>query len=91
MELVTWLHGLPVTGAKGFLNLMKDSPRVTVLHVLEGCEQIALLNLVTQGYLPETPLRDFGGHPIGHQQVPFVLVFDLDLFPRLTYDVIDVY
>jgi len=85
MELVTWLHGLPVTGAKEFLNLMKDSPRVTVLHVLEGCEQIALLNLVTQGYLPETPLRDFGGHPVGHQQVPFVLVFDLDLFPRLTY------
>jgi len=42
-------------------------------------------NLVTQGYLPEIPLRDFGGHPIGHQRVPFVLVFDLDLFPRLTY------
>jgi len=85
IELVTWLHGLPVTGAKGFLNLMRDSPRATVLHVLEGCEQIALLNLVTQGYLPETPLREFGGHPVGHQQVPFVLVFDLELFPRLTY------
>ena len=61
MELVTWLHGLPVTNAKGFLDLMRDSPRITVLHVLEGCEQIALLNLVTQGYLPDTPLRDFLG------------------------------
>ena len=52
IELVTWLHDLPVTGAKEFLNLMRDSPRATVLHVLEGCEQIALLTLVTQGYLP---------------------------------------
>ena len=26
-----------------------------------------------------------GGHPVGHQQVPFVLVFSRDLFPRLTY------
>ena len=85
IELVTWLHGLPVTGAKGFLNLMRNSPRATVLHVLEGCEQIALLNLVTQGYLPETPLREFGGHPVGHQRIHFVLVFNRDLFPRLTY------
>jgi len=64
---------------------MRDSPRATVLHILEGCEQIALLNLVTQGYLPETPLQEFGGHPDGQQLVPFVLVFDRDLFPRLTY------
>jgi len=46
IQLVTWLHGLPITDAKGFLDLMRDSPRATVLHVLEGCEQIALLNLV---------------------------------------------
>jgi len=64
---------------------MRDSPRATVLHILEGCEQIALLNLVTQGYLPETPLQEFGRHPVGHQRIPFVLVFDRDLFPRLTY------
>jgi len=85
IQLVTWLHGLPTTGAKGFLNLMRDSPRATVLHILEGCEQIALLNLVAQGYLPETPLQEFGGHPVGQQLIPFVLVFDRDLFPRLTY------
>jgi len=85
IELVTWLHGLPVTGAKGFLNLMRDSPRATVLHVLEGCEQIALLTLVTQGYLPKTPLREFEGHPVGQQRIPFVLEFSRDLFPRLTY------
>jgi hypothetical protein len=85
IELITWLHGLPVTNAKGFLDLMRDSPQATVLHVLEGCEQMALLNLVTQGYLPNTPLRDLRGHPVGHQQVPFVLVFSRDLFPRLTY------
>ena len=83
IQLVTWLHGLPVTGAKGFLNLMSDSPRATVLHVLEGCEQIALLNLVTQGYLPENPLQDFGGHPAGSQRVPFVLMFDRNLFQDL--------
>jgi len=85
IQLITWLHGLPVTGAKGFLNLMGDSPRATVLHVVEGCEQIALLNLVTQGYLPEKPLQDFGGHPAGSQRVPFVLMFDRNLFPKLTY------
>jgi len=85
IQLVTWLHGLPITDTKGFLTLMRDSPRATVFHVLEGCEQIALLNLVTQGYLPETPLQEFGGHPVGPQWVPFVLVFDRDLFPRLTY------
>jgi len=85
IQLVTWLHGLPTTDAKGFLTLMRDSPRATVLHILEGCEHIALLNLVTQGYLPETPLQEFGGHPDEQQLVPFVLVFDRDLFPRLTY------
>jgi len=47
VQLVTWLHGLPTTDAKGFLTLMRDSPRATVLHILEGCEQLALLNLVT--------------------------------------------
>jgi len=85
IQLVTWLHGLPITGAKEFLTLIRDSTRATVLHILEGCEQIALLNLVTQGYLPEKPLQEFGGHPIGKQLVPFVLVFDRELFPRLTY------
>jgi len=85
IQLVTWLHGLPITGAKEFLTLIRDSPRATVLHILEGCEQIALLNLVTQGYLPEKPLQEFVGHPIGKQLVPFVLVFDRELFPRLTY------
>jgi len=64
---------------------MQDSPRATVIHVLEGCEQIALLNLVTQGYLPDEPLQEIRGHPIGEQLLPFVLVFDRELFPRLTY------
>ena len=26
IQLVTWLRGLPVTGAKDFLDLMQDSP-----------------------------------------------------------------
>jgi len=85
IQLATWLHRLPVTGAKDFWTLMRDSPRATVIHVLEGCEQIALLNLVTQGYLPDEPLQDVRGHPIGEQLLPFVLVFDRELFPRLTY------
>ena len=87
IQLVTWLHCLPVTGAKDFLTLMQDSPRATVIHILEGCEQITLLNLVTQGYLPDEPLQDVRGHPIGEQLLPFVfvLVFDRELFPRLTY------
>jgi len=85
IQLVTWLHGLPITGAKDFLTLMQDSPRATVIHILEGCEQIALLNLVTQGYLPDEPLQEVGGHPIGEQLLPFVLVFERELFPRLTY------
>jgi len=45
IQLVTWLHGLPTTRAKDFLALIKDSPRATVIHILEGCEQIALLIL----------------------------------------------
>ena len=85
IQLVTWLHGLPITGAKDFLTLIRDSPRATIIHILEGCEQIALLNLVTQGYLPEKPLQGFGGHPIGKQLLPFVLIFERELFPRLTY------
>jgi len=64
---------------------MRDSPRATVIHVLEGCEQIALLNLVTQGYLPKKPLQESGGHPVGDQLLPYTLVFDQELFPRLTY------
>jgi len=84
IHLVTWLHGLPITGAKDFLTLMQDSPRATVIHIQEGCEQIALLNLVTQGYLPDEPLQEVGGHPI-REQLPFVLVFDRELFPRHTY------
>jgi len=85
IQLVTWLHGLPTTGAKDFLTLMRDSPRATVIYVLEGCEQIALLNLVTQGYLPEKPLQERGGQPVGEQLLPYTLVFDQELFPRLTY------
>ena len=85
IQLVTWLHGLPITGTKEFLTLIQDSPRATVLHILEGCEQIALLNLVTQGYLPDKPIEEFGGHPIGKQLLPFILVFVRELFPRLTY------
>jgi len=85
IQLVTSLHGLPTTGAIDFLTLMQDSPRATVIHVLEGCEQIALLNLVTQGYLSDKPLQEIGGHPIGEQLLPYVLVFDQELFPRLTY------
>jgi len=57
IQLVTWLHGLPTTGAKDFLALIKDSPRATVIHILEACEQTALLILGTQGYLPERPLH----------------------------------
>ena len=85
IQLVTWLHGLPITGAKEFLTLIQDSPRANLIHILEGCEQIALLNLVTQGYLPDKPLKEFGGHPIGKQLPLFVLVFERELFPRLTY------
>ena len=85
LQLVTWLHGLPTTGAKDFLSLRRDSPRATVIHVLEGCEQIALLNLVTQGYLPNKPLQEKGGHPTGIQLLRYTLVFDQELFPRLTY------
>jgi len=85
IQLVTWLHGLPTTGAKDFLTLMRDSPRATVIHVLEGCEQIALLNLVTLGYLPEKPLQERGGHLVGEQLLPYTLVFYQELFPRLTY------
>ena len=70
IQLVTWLHGLPTTDTKGFLTLMRDFPRATVLYILEGCEQIALLNLVTQGYLSETPLQEFGGHPVGYSGSP---------------------
>jgi len=85
IQLVTWLHGLPTTGAKDFLALIQNSPRATVIHILEGCEQMALLNLATQGYLPERPLKGFRGHPIGQQLLPFVLIFERELFPRLTY------
>jgi len=52
---------------------------------MEGCEQIALLNLATQGYLPERQLQGLGGHPIREQLLPFVLIFERELFPRLTY------
>jgi len=85
MQLVTWLHGLPTTGAKDFLALIKDSPRATVIHFLEGCEQNALLNLATQGYLPRIPPQGLGEEPTGKWLLPFVLVFDRELFPRLTY------
>jgi len=85
IQLVTWLHGLPTTGAKDFLALIQDSPRATVIHILEGCKQMALLNLATQGYLPERPLQGSGEHPTGKQLLPFVLIFERELFPRLNY------
>ena len=74
IQLVTWLHGLPTTGAKDFLALIMDTPRATVIHILEGCEQIALLILATQGYLPERPLHRPGGDPTRKQLLPFVLI-----------------
>ena len=67
IQLVTWLHGLPTTRAKDFLALIQDPPRATIIHILERCEQIALLNLATQGYLPERPPQGPGGHPIREQ------------------------
>jgi len=85
IQLVTWLHGLPTTGAKDFLALIQDSPRATVIHILEGCEEIALLTLAIQGYLAERPLQGYGGHRTGKQLIPFVLIFERELFPRLTY------
>jgi len=77
---LAWLHCLPIAGAKDFLALIQDSPRATVIHILEGCEQIALLNLVTQGYLPERPLQGLGGHPTGKQLLPFVMIFEREFF-----------
>jgi len=68
-----------------FLGPDTGFPRATVIHILEGCEQMALLNLATQGYLPERPLQGLGGHPTGQQLLPFVLIFERELFPRLTY------
>jgi len=92
IQLVTWLHGLPTTGAKEFLTLIRDSPRATVLHILEGCEQIALLNLVTQGYLPDKSLQEFGGHPIGKQLVPLNLIRHIQKrsasIPKITTNII---
>jgi len=85
IQLVTWLHRLPTAGAKDFLALIKDSPRATVIHILEGCEQIALLILAAQGYLPERPLHRPGGDPTRKQLLPFVLIFERQAFPRLTY------
>jgi len=85
IQLVTWLHGLPTTGARDFLALIKDSPRATVIHILEGCEQIALLNLATQGFLPRMPPQELGDEPTGKQLLPFVLIFYRELFPCLTY------
>jgi len=70
IQLVTWLHGLPTTRAKDFLALIQDSPRATVIHILEGCEKNALLNLTTQGYLPERPLQGPGGHPSREHLLP---------------------
>jgi len=76
---------LPTTGAKDFLALLKDSPRATVIHILEGCGKIALLTLVTQGHLPKRPLQGLRGNPIRKQLLLFVLIFERELFPRLTY------
>ena len=85
IQLVTWLHGLPTTRAKDFLALIQDTPRATVIHILEGCKQIALLYWATRGYLPERPLQGPGGHPIREQLLPFILIFERKLFPRLTH------
>ena len=85
IQLVTWLHSLPVTKAKDFLTLIQDSHRATVVHILEGWEHIARLNLATQGYLTMKPLQGPGGHPIREHLLPFILVFERELFPRLTY------
>jgi len=43
IQLVTWLHCLPIRGAKDFLALIQDSPRATVIHILEGCEHIRVI------------------------------------------------
>ena len=43
------------------------------------------MDLVTQGYLPKKPLQEKGGHPTGIQLLRYTLVFDQELFPRLTY------
>jgi len=85
IQLVTWLHGLPITRAKDFLNHVRDSPRMTVIHILEGCEQIALLTLATQGNLSGRQKHSPSGDPTGTKLLPFFLVFDHELFPRLTY------
>ena len=85
IQLVTWLHGLPTTGVKDFLALIKDFPRATVIHILEGCEQIALLILVTQKHLPKRPLQGLRGNLTRKQLLLFVLIFERELFPRLTY------
>jgi len=85
IQLVTWLHGLPPTRAKDFPALIKDSPRAKVIHILEGCEQIALLIMVTLGYLPRRPSHMRTAELLGQSQLPFVLVFERERFPRLTY------
>jgi len=85
IQLVTWLHGHPTTRAKDFLNLVRGSPRMTVIHILEGCEQIALLTLATEGNLPGRQKQIPSGDPTGTKIPPFVLIFDDKLCPRLTY------
>jgi len=84
IQLVTWLHGLPITGAKDFLVLIKDSPRATVTNMLEGCEQIAQPSHTGVPCRKTTP-RTQRGHPIREHLLPFVLIFERELFPRLTY------
>ena len=58
---------------------------MTVIHIFEGCEPIALLILATQGNLLGIQQQRPRGNPTGKQLLPFILVFELELFPRLTY------
>ena len=71
------LLGFPSTDARGAIFFLG------IDHF--GGRSIALLNLVTQGFLPEQQLQERGGHPVGEQLLPYTLVFDQELFPRLTY------
>jgi len=85
IQLVSWLHRLPTTRAKDFLALIRDSPRMTVIHILGGCEQIELLILATQGHLSGRQQQRPRGDPTGKKLLPFILVFEPQLFPPLTY------
>jgi len=69
----------------GMRSMIRDFPRRTLIHILEGCEQIALLTLATQGNLSGRQQQRPRGDPTEKQLLPLILVFELQLFPRLTY------